>query len=175
MMTVQPYDGAPVAPVSAPAEDEATPDLGAPPIPQPLPPPSPTAPDLSAAAALALPAASRGFFDTLLGRAVAVGGPSLVVFVLGLYLGSPAGASLLGHTHRAGLERAEVQALIADSERSTSAQTRQIVRDELRSERAETRREVDLALAPLGTRLDSLERGQDRVLIVLEEIKTRKK
>lgn len=96
-------------------------------------------------------------------------------FLLGLYLGSPAGAAWLGHTSRVGLERSEVLQIVADSERSTAAQTRQVVRDELRIERAETRREVDLALAPLGTRLDNLERGQDRVLVILEEIKARKK
>lgn len=179
MMTVQPYDGAPVAPVSAPAaateEEEVAPDLGAS-LPQPTPPPQPAAPELAAAAA-ALPLAipSRGFLDTLLGKAVAVGGPGLLTFWLGLYLGSPAGAAWLGHTSRVGLERSEVLQIVADSERGISAQTRQVVRDELRVERAETRREVDLALAPVQTRLDGLERGQDRVLIVLEEIKARKK
>lgn len=176
MMTISHDTGAPVAPVSAPAaatEEEVAPDLGAS-LPQSTPPPQPAAPELAAAAALPL-VPSRGFLDTLAGRAIAVGGPGLVCFLLGLYLGSPAGAAWLGHTSRVGLERSEVLQIVADSERSTAAQTRQVVRDELRIERAETRREVDLALAPLGTRLDNLERGQDRVLVILEEIKARKK
>jgi pyruvate-formate lyase-activating enzyme len=42
-------------------------------------------------------------------------------------------------------------------------------------ERAEARREHDLALAPILRRLDDAERRDDRVISILDEIKTRKK
>ena len=171
-------DPAQLPPTPASFHDEAQPDSSSPrALPQPTEPPTeppPTDPPLASAAVLA-PVVVPRFFETLLGKGLAVGGPSLAVFLLGLYLGSPAGAALLGHTPAQGVTQEQMRQAVSASRTETTADLREMVRQELRTERAEARREHDLALAPILRRLDDAERRDDRVLSILDEIKTRKK
>ena len=146
-------------------------------LPQPTDPPhDPARGDGAATVALPLAAiASRGFLDTVLGKGLAVGGPSLAVFLLGLYLGSPSGASLLGHTVAPGVTEAQVVKMVDAERADTTAALREALREELRAERADTRREQDQALAPILQRLDAADRRGERIEAVLEDLRTRRR
>ena len=172
-MPIITQDPAQMPPTPASFHDEATPDSSPRALPQPTEPPTEPPPaelPLASAAVLA-PAVSPRFFETLVGQALAIGGPGVVIFLLGLYLGSPAGAALLGHTTTQGVTQEQVRDMVATSTIKTSADLREMVREELQRERAEARREQDQALAPILRRLDEGERRQERILDALDEIK----